>query len=68
MSVAEIKKAIDELTPVELAEVSAFLAERDAATWDKQIDEDFAAGGRLHGLLEEVRADIHAGRLEDLPS
>jgi hypothetical protein len=68
MSVAEIKRAIDELTPAQVAEVSAFLAERDASAWDRQIDEDFAEGGRLHGVLEEVRTDIRAGRLDDLPS
>lgn len=68
MSVAEIKKAIEELTSQELADVSAFLAERDAAAWDRQIDEDFAEGGRLRSVLEEVRADLRSGRFEDLPS
>lgn len=68
MSVAEIKKAIEELTSRELAEVSAFVAERGAAAWDRQIDEDFAEGGRLRSVLEEVRGDLRSGRLEDLPS
>jgi hypothetical protein len=68
MSVADIKRAIEGLTPEELADVSAFLAARDAAVWDRQIDEDFAVDGRLHDVRGEVRADLRAGRLEDLPS
>jgi hypothetical protein len=40
---------------------------RDDAEWDRQIDEDFAEGGRLRPLLDEVRADLHAGRVEELP-
>ena len=67
MSLAEIKTAVDALTPDELAELAAFVRERDERAWDRQIDADFADGGRLTSLAEEVRADIRAGRLQDLP-
>jgi len=43
------------------------IRERDHASWDRQIDEDFAENGRLNAVAEEVRADIRAGRLQDLP-
>lgn len=67
MSLAEIKDAVDALSPGELAELASFVRERENAAWDRQIDADFDEGGRLRPLLEEVRDDIRAGRLEDLP-
>jgi hypothetical protein len=59
MSLAEIKQAVNELSPED--------HERDNVAWDRQIDADFAESDRLHRVLEEVRADIRAGRLEELP-
>jgi len=67
MSLAEIKTAVDQLSPKELAELAAFIRERDNAAWNREIDEDFSETGRLHRVMEEVRNDIRAGRLEDLP-
>ena len=67
VSLAEIKTAVDALTPDELAELAAFVRERDQRAWDRQIDADFAEGGRLASVAEEVRNDIRAGRLQDLP-
>ena len=67
MSLAEIKDAVDTLSPGELAELASFIRQREDVAWDKQIDSDFDEGGRLRPLLDEVREDIRAGRLEDLP-
>jgi hypothetical protein len=67
VSLTEIKSAVDALSPEELAELAAFIRERDDAAWDCQIDRDFAEDGRLQRVAEEVRADIRAGRLQDLP-
>ena len=67
MSLAEIKDAVDALSPGELAELASFVRQRENAAWDRQIDADFAEGGRLRPLLDEVRQDIREGRLEDLP-
>jgi hypothetical protein len=50
-----------------LADLAAFIRERENAAWDRQIDADFAEDGRLRPLLEEVRENIRAGRLEELP-
>jgi hypothetical protein len=67
MSLAEIKTAVDQLSARELAELAAFIRERDNTAWDREIDEDFAETGRLHRVLEEVSDDTRAGRLQDLP-
>lgn len=66
MSLAEIKTAVDQLSVKELAELAAFIRERDNAAWDREIDEDFGQTGPLRRVLEEVSDDTHAGRLEEL--
>ncbi len=67
MSLAEIKSAVDTLSPAELAELAAFIRQREDAAWDREIDADFDHAGRLRPLLNEVSDDIRSGRLEDLP-
>lgn len=67
VSLSEIKSAVDALSAEELAELAAHVRERENRAWDQQIDADFAEGGRLSSVAEEVRADIRAGRLQDLP-
>ena len=67
MSVADLKKEVDALSPSELAELSAYIAQRDNTEWDAEIDRDFSEGGRLTPVLDEVRADIRAGRLDEMP-
>ena len=67
MSLTEIKSAVDALSPEDLAELAAFVRERGDAAWDRQIDSDFAEDGRLPRVSEEIRADIRAGLLQDLP-
>ena len=52
MSLAEIKDAVRELSPKELAELAAFIAKQDNAAWDKQMEED-AARGKLDFLFEK---------------
>ena len=67
MSLAEIKDAVNKLSKAELAELAAFIREQDNTIWDLEIDADFAEGGRLRSVVNEVRADISDGRLEELP-
>jgi len=67
VSLAEIKSAVEALSANELAELAAFVRARENRAWDKQIDTDFAEGGRLSAVAEEAREDIRAGRLQDLP-
>ena len=66
MSLAEIKSAVDQLSPNEFAELIAFLRERDSAAWDRELEADIAAG-RLDSVLREVDDDIRAGRVSELP-
>jgi len=51
MSLAEIKSAVRELSPKELAELAAFISKQDGAEWDRQMEED-AASGRLDFLYQ----------------
>lgn len=60
MSVKEIENAITRLSPEELAELSAWLADYQAKVWDEQIERDLEAG-RLDALLEEVDEEYEAG-------
>jgi hypothetical protein len=66
MSLAEIKSAVDELSIKELAELAAFIRERDNAAWDQQIEED-AAAGKLDFLFEEAEQARANGTLRDWP-
>jgi hypothetical protein len=66
MSLAEIKCAVDELSPKELAELVAFIRDRDSAAWGKQIEED-AASGKLDFLFQEAENARVAGSLRDWP-
>ena len=63
---AEIKDAVETLSPRELAELASFIRERENTAWDREIDADFAEDGRLRPVLDEVRKNIRAGKLEDL--
>jgi hypothetical protein len=67
VSLAEIKKAVDTLSPGELAELAAFIRQREGAAWDRQIDSDFAEDGRLRSVVNEGREDIRSGKIQDLP-
>ena len=65
MSVKEIENAITQLSPEELAELSAWLADYQAQVWDNQIERDLDAG-RLDALLEEVDEEYEAGEAKPL--
>jgi len=67
MSLAAIKEAVEGLSPADLAELAQFIRQRENLAWDRQIDADFAEQGRLRPVLEEVRENLRAGRLQDLP-
>lgn len=66
MSVVEkIQSEIEHLSDDEMSTLRAWWVERDAAAWDKQIEEDLASG-RLDHVLAEVEAEIDAGRFTKL--
>ena len=66
MSLAEIKKAVRELSPKELNELAAFISKQDNAAWNKQMKED-AASGKLDFLFDEAQRERSSGQLRDWP-
>jgi hypothetical protein len=68
MKLEAIKQAIAELPEFEKSSLVVWLNEQDAKAWDKQIEEDFSAGGTGMALIEKWDAEINAERafpLED---
>ncbi len=64
-NIKSIEQAIEALPPAELAEFRRWFAEFDAAAWDKQLEED-AAAGKLDQLAEEALADFQSGSRREL--
>lgn len=65
MSVLDVEKVVSQFTHNELAEFRQWFEEFDAEMWDKEIEADVAAG-RFDSILDEVRQEIKAGRVEPL--
>lgn len=65
-TVEETKAAISRLTLEERAEVARCLHEWEDDAWDKQMQQDLAAG-KLDALLAKVDDDINQGKLRELP-
>ncbi len=66
MKVETIKEAIAELPPNQKTHLAAWIVQQDLIEWDRQIEEDFSAGGRGMALLEEAEADAREGRVRPL--
>jgi hypothetical protein len=66
MSLTEIKSAVRELSPKELAELTAFISEQDNAVWAEQIEQD-AASGKLDFLFHEADDERQTGKLRGWP-
>ena len=64
-TVAEISGAVRRLPKRELAKFRKWFSEFDAATWDREFEEDVAAG-RLDALAREALRDDRAGRTTQL--
>jgi DNA-binding SARP family transcriptional activator len=60
MSIAELEKAVTQLSEKDLNRFRKWFDEYFAEIWDKQIERD-AASGRLDALLEEVDEEYNAG-------
>lgn len=61
----EIEEKVARLSREEFFELVRRLRERHNDEWDRQIEEDVAAG-RLDFLLEEVDDEVAAGRTKPL--
>ena len=62
MELAEIQQAIEQLPRDQQAALASWLAERDQAEWETEIERDFAPGGAGMALLDELKADVRAGK------
>jgi hypothetical protein len=67
-TVAEIKRAIDKLSPQERCELEALLHPWPDDDWDRQMQADAKPGGKLHAMMSASRKDAKAGKLRELPT
>jgi hypothetical protein len=67
-TVAEIKAAIDQLSPQERCELEALLHPGVEDDWDRQMADDAEPGGKLHEMMAASRKNAQAGKLMDFPS
>jgi len=65
MSLAEIEKAVDALSP--RAKLAAYIARHDKLAWDEEIERDFSADGKHADSLKKIDAQIEAGNFTPLP-
>jgi hypothetical protein len=66
-TVAEIKAAIDQLSPQERCELEALLHPHAEDDWDRQMASDAEPGGKLQEMMSESRKNARAGKLVDFP-
>ena len=64
-TVKEIEQAVAQLSKDQLAEFRAWYEKFDVDVWDRQIEEDIAAG-KLDALADAAIADHKAGRTKKL--
>ena len=64
-TVSEIETAVCKLSRQELLAFRDWFSEFDAAAWDKQFEQDVAAG-HLDALADEAVRDLREGRCRDL--
>jgi hypothetical protein len=64
-TVHEIEQAIRGLGPQDLAALRDWFVAFDAEAWDRQLEQDVAAG-RLDKLAGEALRDLSEGRCTDL--
>jgi len=67
VSFAEIKQAVDALSPEDLTKLAAYIARHDNLAWDEELDRDFSPGGKHAAVIEKVDAEIEAGNFTPLP-
>ncbi len=64
-TVHEIENAVSKLSREELLSFRDWFSTFDASAWDKQFEQDVAAG-HLDALADEAIRDVREGRCRDL--
>jgi hypothetical protein len=67
MSLAEIEKAVQKLTPAELTKLADYITRQDKCGWDQQLEDDFSPAGKHADALERIDAEIDAGKFTPAP-
>jgi len=62
MTLPEIQQAIEELPEEEQTALTTWLAGRDRARWDAELERDFSPGGAGMKLLDRVRNQVRRGQ------
>jgi hypothetical protein len=66
MTTAEsVERAVEQLSPAELAKFRRWFSQFDADAWDAQIEAD-AAAGKLDTLAEEALAEYRSGQAREI--
>ena len=60
MTIAEIQRAIEALAQDDRTKLATWIADRDRAALDAEIERDFSAGGAGSALLENVRQQVRS--------
>ncbi len=63
--VAELERAVRDLSPEDLRRFREWFVEFDAELWERQLERDIDAG-RLDSLSEEARTEHREGRTRPL--
>ncbi len=66
MTVEAIKDAIVHLSEEERQQLANWFEEMEEDAWDRQMEEDFAPGGRGAHLSEKIDRQIDAGNFTSL--
>lgn len=66
-TVAEIKRAIEKLSPQERCELETLLHPWPDDDWDRQMQADAEPGGKLNKMMLASRKNAQAGGLMELP-
>jgi hypothetical protein len=64
-TVEEVESAVSGMSPEELSRFRKWFQQFDADSWDRQFEEDVAAG-RLDRLADQAIEDYRAGRCTEL--
>jgi hypothetical protein len=67
-TVAEIKRAIEKLSPQERCELEALLHPWPDDDWDRQMRANAEPGGKLHQMMSASRKNAQATKLMDFPT
>jgi hypothetical protein len=61
-----LMRSLHFLSPEELAKLAAYIARYDSLASNQQLEDDFAPGGKHEKKLEQIGAEIDAGKFTPL--